>query len=101
MSEMPAVGTQWWCAFEMSQGRNRGRECAPEAELMRAVVLTAIRDLESSGLKKREALAYIQSREEEHVFSFNAICRYFGFDPEKARWRILSKKKIRTRRRNW
>jgi len=69
-------------------------------ELMRAIILRTIEDLNSGGELKAEALAYMYDAEEEYIFSFNAICRHLGFDPEKTRHYIINAKhKISTRRR--
>ncbi len=69
-------------------------------ELMRAIVLRTIEDLNSGGELKAEALAYMYDDEEEYIFSFNAICRHLGFDPDKTRYSIVNAKhRISTRRR--
>jgi hypothetical protein len=69
-------------------------------ELMRAMILRAVEDLNGSEELRQEAIEYLMSDDEEYVLSFVSICRYFGFDPEKTRHAILHpKSRIRTRRR--
>ena len=70
------------------------------SELMRAMILRTIEDLQSGSELRDEALAYLNSDEDEYILSFVSICRYFGFDPVKTRHAILNaKSRIRTRRR--
>lgn len=69
-------------------------------ELMRAMILRAIEDLNGGEELRQEAIEYLMSDDEEYVLSFVSICRYFGFNPEKTRNAILyPKSRIRTRRR--
>jgi hypothetical protein len=77
-----------------------GKGYTAVSELMRAMILRTIEDLNSGPELREEAIAYLTDEDEEYVLSFNSICRYFGFDPEKTRYAILNAKtKIRTRRR--
>ncbi len=70
------------------------------SELMRAMILRTIEDLQSHGEQRDEAIEYLMAEDEEYVLSFVSICRYFGFDPEKTRHAILNAKtRIKTRRR--
>jgi hypothetical protein len=71
------------------------------SELMRAMILRAIEDLNGPPEVRDEAMTYLTREDnEEYVLSFVSICRYFGFDPAKTREAILKPKaKIRTRRR--
>jgi hypothetical protein len=70
------------------------------SELMRAMILRTIEDLQSGSELREEALEYLMSDDDEYILSFISICRYFGFDPEKTRYAILNaKSRIRTRRR--
>jgi hypothetical protein len=70
------------------------------SELMRAMILRTIEDLQSGGELREEALQYLMTDDEEYVLSFTSICRHFGFNPEKTRDAILNaKSRIRTRRR--
>lgn len=69
-------------------------------ELMRAIILRTIEDLNSAGELREEAVAYLFDDEEEYIFSFKAICRHMGFDPDKTRFMIINAKhRISTRRR--
>jgi hypothetical protein len=77
-----------------------GKGYTAVSELMRAMILRTIEDLNAGPELREEAIAYLTDDDEEYVLSFNSICRYFGFDPEKTRYAILNAKtKIRTRRR--
>lgn len=72
----------------------------PVNELMRAIILRTIEDINSSTEFYQEALDYLLEEDEEYIFSFKAICRHLGFDPEKTRYAILNADhKISTRRR--
>jgi len=85
---------------EMDLAYFSGKGYSAVSELMRAIILRTIEDLSTEGELREEALEYLNDEDEEYIFSFNSICRYFGFDPEKTRYAILnSKTKIRTRRR--
>lgn len=69
-------------------------------ELMRAIILRTIEDLNTQGELREEALTYLHDEEEEYIFSFRAICKHLGFDPQKTRERILNPThRISTRRR--
>jgi hypothetical protein len=70
------------------------------SELMRAMILRTIEDLQSDSELRDEAVEYLNSDDDEYILSFISICRYFGFDPDKTRYAILNaKSRIRTRRR--
>ena len=84
--------------MDMSYSPGRGYDSINE--LMRAIVLRTIEDYNSMGELRDEAIAYMNDEEEEYIFSFNAICRHLGFDPEKTRYSIMNAKhRISTRRR--
>ncbi len=82
----------------------------PLNELMRAIILRTIEDLNCVGEVRDEAMAYLfddSSEEEEdnysdeYIFSFGSICSHFGIDPQKTREAILSAEhRISTRRRS-
>lgn len=77
-----------------------GKGYDPVCELMRAIILRTIEDFNSGGELKAEALEYLFDEEEEYIFSFNAICRYLSFDPQKTRDAIIyATRRISTRRR--
>lgn len=85
---------------EMDLAYLEGKGYTAVSELMRAMILRTIEDLNAGPELREEAIAYLTDDDEEYVLSFNSICRYFGFDPEKTRYAILNAKtKIRTRRR--
>ncbi|MCB0319497.1 MAG: hypothetical protein KDD60_01145 [Bdellovibrionales bacterium] len=72
----------------------------PVHELMRAIILRTVEDYNSKSEFREEAIEYLYSEEEEYIFSFRAICRHFGFDPEKTRDAIINAtRRISTRRR--
>ncbi|MBX7143251.1 MAG: hypothetical protein K1X79_02260 [Oligoflexia bacterium] len=69
-------------------------------ELMRAIILRTIEDYNSGGELHIEAVDYLMDEEEEYIFSFRAICRHLGFDPDKTRYQIMNAThRISTRRR--
>lgn len=85
---------------EMDLAYLGGKGYTAVSELMRAMILRTIEDLSAGPELRQEALDYLMDEDEEYVLSFNSICRYFGFNPEKTRHAILNAKtKIRTRRR--
>ena len=85
---------------QMDEAYDMGRGYNAVSELMRAIILRTIEDVNSGGELKDEALIYLYEEEDEHVFSFKSICKYFGFDADKTRFAILnSKTRIKTRRR--
>ena len=77
-----------------------GKGYSPLSELMRAMVLRAVDDYNSTGENHVEAVEWLYSEEEEYIFSFRHICRYLGLDPAKTRQAIINPThKISTRRR--
>jgi hypothetical protein len=85
---------------EMDLAYLGGKGYTAVSELMRAMILRTIEDLNSGPELRQEALEYLMDEDEEYILSFHSICRYFGFDPDKTRYAILNAKtKIRTRRR--
>lgn len=85
---------------QMDLGYLGGRGYDSINELMRAIILRTIEDFNSGGEFRAEALEYLFDDEEEYIFSFNAICRHLGFDPEKTRHSIIhATHRISTRRR--
>jgi hypothetical protein len=85
---------------QMDMSYSCGKGYDPIDELMRAIILKAIDDVNSSGENHAEAIEYLNSEEEEYIFSFIAICRHFGIDPAKTRGCIMAPThRISTRRR--
>lgn len=77
-----------------------GRGYDPINELMRAIILRVVDDYNSIGEFHDEAMAYLHDEDDEYIFSFLAICRHLGFDPDKTRQSIMyPTHKISTRRR--
>ena len=50
------------------------------ASLLRAVLNTAILDLEKDGIPGRLAREYFLSDEQDYLFSFQSICSYLNID---------------------
>lgn len=54
----------------------------PEKDLLRAVLLNAIDDLDHNGLEGRRALDFFLSPDhEDYLFSFRSICNHLDIDP--------------------
>ncbi|RMG43008.1 MAG: hypothetical protein D6719_04805 [Candidatus Dadabacteria bacterium] len=88
--------------IDMSYDVGKGYD--PINELMRAIILRTIDDYNSTGELHDEAVAYMfgegVDEDDEYIFSFAAICRHLGLDPELTRNTIMTtKRKISTRRR--
>jgi|1048.fasta_scaffold45004_1 hypothetical protein len=95
----------------MSRGKMPGVDAAyiigngyvAENELMRAIILRVIEDLKKGGEFKEDAVAFLDSDDDEYVFSFRSICGHLGFDPGKTRAAIIAAidegRRISTRRR--
>lgn len=93
---------------QMDQAYDPGKGYSAISELMRAIILRTIEDIQQGGELRDEAIAYLAGDEgssddecdDEYIFSFASICRYLGLDPAKTRDAILnSKTRIKTRRR--
>jgi len=85
---------------QMDLSYHGGNGYDPINELMRAIILRTIEDYNSGGELHDEALAYMMDDEEEYIFSFKAICKHLGFDPQKACYKIMhATHRISTRRR--
>ena len=54
----------------------------PEKNLLRAVLLNAIADMNRPGEYGRRAEDYFSSREEDYVFSFHSVCWFLKINPE-------------------
>ncbi len=86
---------------QMDLSINGGKGYNPLHELMRAIILRAVDDFHTkSGEVREEAIEYMESEEEEYIFSFIAICKHLGFDPAKTKYAIMNAQhRISTRRR--
>ena len=56
---------------------------APEKNLLRAVLLSAMLDLKKQGDPRRKALEYFLSPDEDYVFSFASVCSFLNVDQDK------------------
>lgn len=53
----------------------------PERSLLRAILLNAIADVNRNDEHSRKARDYFLSKEDDYIFSFQAICSYLNIDP--------------------
>jgi hypothetical protein len=53
----------------------------PEKGLLRAVLLNAIADVNRNDEHSRKARDYFLSKEDDYIFSFQAICSYLHIEP--------------------
>jgi|GEM_PF-1141186 len=53
----------------------------PEKSLLRAILLNAIADMNRNDENSRRAKDYFLSREDDYIFSFQAICSYLQINP--------------------
>ncbi|MFM1848861.1 MAG: hypothetical protein RL417_2335, partial [Pseudomonadota bacterium] len=56
---------------------------APEKNLLRAVLLSAMLDLKKPGDAGRRAVEYFLSPDEDYIFSFASICQFLNVDTDK------------------
>jgi hypothetical protein len=54
---------------------------APERNLLRAVLMNAIADINRSGDHSRKAREYFLSKEDDYLFSFQSVCSYLNINP--------------------
>jgi hypothetical protein len=54
----------------------------PEKGLLRAILLNAIADMNREDEHARRARSYFLSREDDYLFSFQAVCSYLNIDPK-------------------
>jgi hypothetical protein len=54
----------------------------PEKSLLRAILLNAINDMNREDEHARKARAYFLSREDDYIFSFQAVCSYLNINPK-------------------
>jgi hypothetical protein len=86
--------------FEIDSESCTGSAGEAVSELMRAMILRTIEDLNGGERLKVKALDYMLREDEDYVLSFAAICKHFGMDPGKTRQVIMTAgDRIRTRRR--
>ena len=53
----------------------------PERNLLRAILLNAIADLNRPGDFSRRAKDYFLSREDDYIFSFQSVCSFLNINP--------------------
>lgn len=53
----------------------------PEKNLLRAVLLNAISDMNRDGEFSRKARDYFMSREDDYLFSFQSVCSFLNINP--------------------
>lgn len=53
----------------------------PERNLLRAVLLNAIADMNREGECSRKAKDYFLNREEDYLFSFQSVCSFLSINP--------------------
>jgi hypothetical protein len=54
---------------------------APEKGLLRAILLNAIADMNRDDEHSRRARSYFLSKEDDYIFSFQAVCSYLNINP--------------------
>jgi len=54
----------------------------PERGLLRAILLNAIADMNREDEFARKARSYFLSKEDDYIFSFQAICSYLNINPK-------------------
>lgn len=54
----------------------------PERGLLRAILLNAISDMNREGEHARKARSYFLSKEDDYIFSFQAVCSYLNINPK-------------------
>jgi len=54
----------------------------PEKGLLRAILLNAVADANRNDEHSRRAREYFLSKEDDYIFSFQAICSYLNIDPK-------------------
>jgi hypothetical protein len=54
-----------------------------ERSLLRAILETALSDLEREGELAEKAKEFLLSEENDYLFSFRSICSYLQVDPER------------------
>lgn len=56
---------------------------APEKNLLKAVLMSALADLRRNGEPHRKATEFFLSSEDDYLFSFRSICAYLDVDPKR------------------
>ncbi|MEN9845206.1 MAG: hypothetical protein RIS36_353 [Pseudomonadota bacterium] len=53
----------------------------PEKNLLRAILLNAIADVNRPGEFSRRAKDYLLSKEDDYIFSFQSVCSFLNINP--------------------
>lgn len=53
----------------------------PERNLLRAILLNAVADINRPGEFSRRARDYFMSKEDDYVFSFQSVCGFLNINP--------------------
>lgn len=53
----------------------------PERNLLRAILMSALNDIQKGGSLEEDARSFFLSEEDDYVFSFRAICDFLNLDP--------------------
>lgn len=70
--------TAIYTAYDDSDGADLP---VPEKSLLRAILLNAIADVNRKDEHSRRAREYFLSKEDDYIFSFQAVCSYLNIDP--------------------
>jgi len=70
--------TAIYTAFDDHEANNLP---VPEKSLLRAILLNAIADMNRHDETSRKAREYFLSKEDDYIFSFQAICSYLQINP--------------------
>lgn len=70
--------TAIYTAFDDHEANNLP---VPEKGLLRAILLNAIADMNRHDETSRKAREYFLSKEDDYIFSFQAICSYLQINP--------------------
>ena len=71
----------------------------PEAELMKAILVLSIADLRKEGYAKKQAIAFISSKESDYLFSFESICVRLGLNAQSVREQLIKCNSMKFERR--
>jgi hypothetical protein len=78
MANRDKRNTAIYTAFDDHDG---GDVPIPEKGLLRAILLNAIADMNRNDEHSRRAKDYFLSKEDDYIFSFQAVCSYLHINP--------------------
>ena len=67
--------------FEGFEDFEQSELATPEKNLLRAILLNAIADINRPGEFSRRARDYFMSKEEDYIFSFQSVCSFLNINP--------------------